>query len=89
MSGDHAMELEDAARRIAIHAGAVEPCYIHRDVLIDQGDEQAASQAYAIATNEWKAGEIIGERQEILHAIERVISMSAFECPRCQKVYNE
>jgi hypothetical protein len=82
-------DLHDAALGIALEAGAVERCFAHSYVWIDQGDSDANSHAYAIATIRWKSGSFNCERQELMDAIKSVIVQSAEECPACQKIRDE
>lgn len=74
---------------IAIEAGAISPCPLHDDIMLDQCDDEANRRAYAIATNRWKADELFGARENIMEGIKAAISDSAFDCPRCEKLGDE
>jgi len=81
---DH-MPTEDDFAAIAIQAGAIKVCPIHHDVTINQGDEEADRRAYAIATNKWKADDLVGDRESIMQGIHNAITMAADdECPECE-----
>lgn len=79
---DHITTENDFAA-IAIEAKAIETCPVHPDVTIDQGDPEANRRAYAIATNRWKKGDLLGTREEIMAGIKDAIESSADECPAC------
>lgn len=82
---DLAMELEQVALQAAIEAGAIEVCEFHDYVTVTTGDDEAEKLAYAIATNKWKSGEVGGEREDLMDAVQQVIGEAAWECPACQK----
>lgn len=80
---DH-MPDEDEFVGIAVQAGALEVCPLHKDVTINRGDPEANSRAYAMATNRWKAGELLGEREDIMAGIKDALDMAADDgCPAC------
>lgn len=68
---------------IAIEAGALKACPIHSDVTINQCNPDAERRAYAMATNKWKAGELFGDREDIMEGVKDAIDQSADECPVC------
>jgi hypothetical protein len=76
------------AIEVARQAKAVRECSVpsHSDLLLDQGDDEANSRAYAIGTNRWANGEIDAEREEFLAAIKHAIKRAPFECPRCDRM---
>ena len=61
------------AIEVALQAKALKECSFpgHSDLVLDQGDDEANRLAYAIGTNRWENGEIDGEREEFLDAIDR------------------
>lgn len=80
---DHAPTSQEF-EAIAIEAGAIEICPLHHGVTINKSSIKAEKRAYAIATNRWKAGEILDEREGIMEGIKQVIDMAAYECPACE-----
>ena len=80
----YAHELEDMAAACALRAKAVEPCPWHEDILVNQGDPDASSHAYALATNAFKSGEFTGDRQDLMDAVKDTIDQSADVCGRCE-----
>lgn len=86
---DH-MPTEDDFAAVAIQAGAIEVCPMHHDVTINRYDEDANRRAYAIATNKWKADELLGNREEIMRGVKQAIEMSADgECPACGSIRDD
>jgi hypothetical protein len=83
---DH--DFEAAYVQICIRAEAVEGCRYHADSLIRLFDDDAERRAYAIATNEWKAGNLVGEREEIMEAVKQVLDSAEDECPSCANGYS-
>lgn len=71
---------------IAIRTGALEECQIHPHCLINQWDREAESQAYAMATNAWKDGEIGGSRGDVVEALNNLISMTPDHCSHCADI---
>ena len=69
--------------------GAIRPCYIHDDILINCEDADAERMAYAIGTNMVKAGEVEGDREEFMAAIKSALQDAADECPICAKYRDE
>ena len=80
---DH-MPTETDFVAVAIEAGAIAVCPFHPEVTINQGNPDANRHAYAIATNRWKAANLLGEREEIMAGIKDAIEMAADDvCPMC------
>lgn len=84
---DH-MPTEDDFAAIAIEAGAIKVCPFHPQVTVNQGDPAANKRAYAIATNRWKAGDLLDDREGIMDGIRQAIDMAADECPVCENIRN-
>lgn len=78
-------ELYDWAINIAVEAGAVERCIGHEEVFIDKFDDEAKKRAYAIGTNQLKAGGDMNEREDLMAAIKSVLAEAAWSCPYCDK----
>ena len=76
-------ELEGSAADAAMRSGALRPCLMHSDILINSGDDEATRKAYAIATNMLKVGDVAGERSDLMDAVKAVIEEAPEECPRC------
>jgi hypothetical protein len=72
---DH-MPTEDDFAAVAIEAGAIEVCRFHTSVTVNKGDPEANKRAYAIATNKWKVGGLLGDREEIMDGIKNAIEMA-------------
>jgi len=85
---DH-MPTEDDYIAIAIEAGALERCPIHPSVTIDLCDPEATNRAYAIATNRWKDGTLLGERTDVTAGIKNAIDWAADECPVCAEIRDD
>lgn len=84
---EHGNALEEAAIAALLEAKAIEYCPAHGDVWMRLGDEDAESRAYAIATNRWKSGDLICEREELMDAIKEVLDQAADdECPECGEI---
>ena len=79
--------VKSVALSAALEAGAVKECPVHEDLIFDCLDPDAASHAYAIATNKWKEGYVDGEREELMNAVKEVIDESSIDdiCPYCAK----
>lgn len=75
--------IEQEAEAVVVEVGAVKPCPVHRDVLINQCDPGADKHAYALATSRWKAGSVLCPREDLMTAIDYAINLAADECPRC------
>lgn len=76
--------IQEALIEIAKDAGAIAPCEqcCNYDVRID--DPDADSQAYAMTTNAWKAGELRGLTREDAISQMAICLRSANErCPSC------
>lgn len=82
---DHIPDLSGEAEAVAIKAKAVVRCELHEDIVIDNGDPDARSYAFAIGTNRWKQGDMGCTREEFIDAIAEAIDQSADECPICAK----
>lgn len=80
----YAQELEDMAAVCALKSKAIQPCPWHEDVLVNQGDPDANSHAYALATNACKSDEFSGDRQDLMDAVKMAIDESADVCGRCE-----
>lgn len=77
-------QLETAALQALLQTKALEPCSVHSDVLIRQGDEDAERHAYALATTILKREGDMELREDLMSAIEHELTMAADgECPRC------
>jgi hypothetical protein len=76
-------DLRGQAQRIALEADAVEEC--PHGTLLSTDDAEAENRAYAIATNEFKAGKVDGARKELMDAIKQVLDEGAGECYSCSK----
>jgi hypothetical protein len=84
---DH-IPTEDDFAAVAIEAGAINVCPFHPHVTVNQGDPKATKLAYAIATNRWKAGDLLDDREDIMDGIKHAIEMAADECPVCESIQN-
>jgi hypothetical protein len=89
-----AMRLEDLdaiATGIAIKAKAVDQCFAHSDVTINNLDDDANRHAFALATKIWQNGEIAVDctREELMAAIKNAIDNSGDECASCAKIRDE
>lgn len=73
------------AQEIAVQAGAIEECEHHPGTFNARDDTDAEKQAYAIATNKIKSGEISCTREELMDAIKSAISDAGEECYSCAK----
>ncbi len=83
----HVMEMEDAARSAVLQVKAVEPCPIHRHVLIRIGDHNAERHAYARATTMLKRDGTMFKREDLMAAIKNELDMAADgECPECAQL---
>jgi hypothetical protein len=81
-------DLRPVAGRIAVAAGALSRCSVHNDILIEQFDDGALTEAYRIANARITAGEIdLGDlsRRDFTDLIKKVVSESAMDCWRCAK----
>ena len=90
MAKNEMMRLEDLRSLAELplqKAGAIKPCDLHDDVLIDQDDPEAVSRAYAIGTNMVKAGEVDGTREEFMDAIQSALENAFDECPSCSRAF--
>jgi hypothetical protein len=81
-------DMQGAAIRVAIKAGAVVRCACHPDiVLVSRIDDDALTEACKIANAQISRGEInlpaCMERRDFTDLIKKVIEMSAWDCPRC------
>lgn len=77
--------LQDQALVAALKAGAVRPCERHEEVLLNVGDPDANSRAYAIATNSWKAESSMANREDLMDAVKHTIELAADSCGRCDE----
>lgn len=69
---------------IAERSGATVPCETCGNYQIIADDEDAESQAYAMATNAWKDGEFrTAELEEIRAAMKSVLRDANRRCPSC------
>jgi hypothetical protein len=80
--------LRDQAVEVALQAEALKECSFpgHSGWVLDQRDDEANRRAYAIGTNRWQNGEICGEREEFLAAIQQAIRAAPYDCPRCDRM---
>jgi hypothetical protein len=74
----------------AEEAGAIKRCPVHTDIVTNQGDPDANSHAYALATNRWKAegNDAVGEEHKALMAAvhDAIVQAADDECPRCAEI---
>jgi hypothetical protein len=86
-------ELRDTAADIAKEAGAVEECVGHPEILLDQYDDDALTLAYKIANKRISDGDIDlpddVSRKDFTDLIKEVVSESATNCPRCERMMRE
>ena len=68
--------------------GAVFPCPTHGNSMMDRCDDDANVRAFELATLRWKAGDIVGEYEDVMRAIKLALDNSAYHCPRCER-FNE
>jgi hypothetical protein len=77
------VQLEEIAR----HAGAIIPCEICRNYYLIADDQDAESQAYAMATNAWKRGEFRrAPLEEVRHVMKGVLDNANHRCPSCDRI---
>ncbi len=44
---------------------------------------------YAMATNGWKAGNLTGDRGDVVAAVKKATNRAAWRCWRCEKLKSE
>jgi hypothetical protein len=82
---ERAMAPEDVALASILIAGAAHRCRFHSDCVITNGDPDADRRAYASATNRWKNGDVICDREDVLDAVEGALETTDDECAQCVK----
>jgi hypothetical protein len=83
-------DLEGLAAGVALQAGALKECAVHSGELLYQGDPDADSRSYAMATNLWKKGDVDGTREEFMDAIKSAFENASHDgCMRCDKLMRE
>lgn len=77
--------MEVALGEIAVRAEAFVKCPICRNYYVSADDPDAESMAYAMAINDWKAGQFrcSGGVDEIRHEMSRVLRSGNWRCPSC------
>jgi hypothetical protein len=78
-------EMEAAARRVALKAGAISRCAVHSDIVIDNFDAAAVEDAHKIGKAMVHHGEVEASVVEFLEAIDRVVGESCDECYACHR----
>ena len=82
---DHIPVLYEVARDICEEARAIKLCPECESEMVRCGDSDAESRAYAIATNQVKAGKIEAKREALMDAIESVLRDTAEHCIECDR----
>jgi hypothetical protein len=77
------LDLPEIVGKIAVDAGAIEPCAAHPHITIDSLDDDAAARAYALATVKVNSSEVSYSHEDIRAAIEVAIRDAAGVCPEC------
>jgi len=77
------MQVDEILTPIAIQAGALKTCSYHEHCLIDCDDHEAQRMAYAMATNAWKDGILLGPREDVMEELHDLIATTPFECSHC------
>lgn len=78
------MSLETLVAKAAHAAGAIAPCPFHSDETVSNGDPEAEKRAYAIVTNDLKAGGMVEDREEVMGTMKDLLEMAYEDCPRCE-----
>lgn len=78
-------ELYEIAVHILVETGAIEACPEHDHIMLDQGDDEAESHAYALGMNKVKSGEVRCTFEEMKTAIQSAYRDAAWDCPECER----
>lgn len=73
------------AEQIAIAAKAITLCPDCETEFVSNGDDEANSRAFAIATNRLKARKIVADRKQLMDAIQEVVTGTPEHCPECDR----
>ncbi len=80
----------DALEGIAKAASAIITCPTCRSYDISAQDDDAEKRAYAIAVNEWKAGEFCGSsHEEVKNGMQGVLQDANIDCPQCDRKWED
>jgi hypothetical protein len=78
--------IQDELNEIAKKSEAIISCPICRNYMIIADDDDAESQAYAMATNAWKRGDFrSASLEEVRAAMKSVLRDANFKCPSCDR----
>ena len=86
---DNSLELFEIAVGILLRTGAIEACPEHPHIMIDQGNDDTVSRAYAMGTNQAKSDGVRATPAELRAAIKIAYQNVTRNCPECEREKHE